>query len=65
MKVSFTHWKESDGKFFGYLNNHPDHWTQGETLDDLKEHLQDLFELFQDQDIPGIRHVSELEIQSA
>ncbi len=46
MKVKFTHWQEKDGTFLGYLNDYPDHWTQGESLDDLKEHLKDLYELF-------------------
>ena len=46
MKVKFTHWVEEDGKFLGYLNDYPDHWTQGEDFDDLKAHLKDLYELF-------------------
>lgn len=62
MKTSFTYWKEPDGKYLGYLNSHPDHWTQGDTLDDLKEHLRDLYEMFAAEDIPGIRKVEELEI---
>lgn len=62
MKTAFTYWKEADGKFLGYLNSHPDHWTQGETLEDLKEHLRDLYQLFHTDDIPGIRQVSELEV---
>lgn len=65
MKVAFTHWKESDGRFLGFLNDYPDHWTQGEDLDDLKEHLRDLFDLFGSNSIPGIRRVSELEIETA
>ncbi len=62
MKAQFTYWKESDGKYLGYLNSHPDHWTQGDSLDDLKEHLRDLFRLFASDDIPGIRKVEELEL---
>jgi len=46
IKAPFTYWKESDGKQLGYLNEYPDHWTQGENLEDLKEHLGDLLELF-------------------
>jgi hypothetical protein len=34
----FTHWRESDGHFLGYLNAYPDHWTQGDDLEDLKVH---------------------------
>ncbi len=65
MKIAFTHWQEKDGWFLGFLNDFPDHWTQGEDLHDLELHLRDLYELFSPGDIPGIRRVSELEIQSA
>lgn len=46
MTTRFTYWKEADGKYLGFLNDCPDHWTQGEDLDDLKAHLRDLHELF-------------------
>lgn len=62
MKAQFTYWKEADGMYLGYLNSHPDHWTQGETLDDLKEHIRDLHQLFAAEDIPGIKRVEELEV---
>lgn len=62
MKVKYTYWKESDGKYLGYLNDYPDHWTQGESLDDLKEHLRDLFEEFLSGEIPGIKKVEEIEV---
>jgi len=52
MKAQFTYWKEADGKYLGYLNSYSDHWTQGEDLDDLKEHLRDLLEKYQG----GLRH---------
>jgi predicted RNase H-like HicB family nuclease len=60
MKATFTYWKESDGRYLGYLNDYPDHWTQGETLEDLKEHLHDLIEVFGAEEIPCIRKVGEL-----
>jgi predicted RNase H-like HicB family nuclease len=62
MKIEFTHWIESDGTHLGFLNEYPDHWTQGETLEDLKDHLLDLHEIFSEEPIPGIRHVSVLEL---
>jgi len=62
MKTKVTYWRESDGRYLGYLNEYPDHWTQGEDLADLKEHLRDLFDLFTHEDIPGIRKEEELEI---
>ena len=60
--VRITYWQEADGKFLGFLNEYPDHWTQGETLDDLREHLRDLQRLFCSENIPGIRCVEELEV---
>jgi len=62
MKTKFTFWVEADGKYLGYLNDYPEHWTQGDSLDDLKEHLRDLHSTFSSEKIPGIRKVEELEI---
>ena len=62
MKVKFTFWQEADGKYLGYLNEFPDHWTQGETLEDLKAHLRDLQELLSDGELAGVRRESELEL---
>ena len=62
MKILITFWQKSDGMFLGYLNDYPDHWTQGTSLDDLKEHLQDLHEMFSGESIPGIKQVVELEV---
>ncbi|MFN8499948.1 MAG: type II toxin-antitoxin system HicB family antitoxin [Anaerolineae bacterium] len=39
--VKIVYWEE-DGVWLGYLQEYPDYWTQGGTLDDLKEHLRDL-----------------------
>ena len=62
MKTTITYWKESDGRYLGYLNAYPDHWTQGETVEDLKDHLRDLFQMFRVEEIPGIKREEELEI---
>ncbi|HWQ91434.1 MAG TPA: type II toxin-antitoxin system HicB family antitoxin [Clostridia bacterium] len=62
MKAQFTFWKERDGHYLGFLNSYPDHWTQGENLEDLKEHLKDLHHTFGSEQIPGIRRVEELEV---
>ncbi len=61
MKARFTYWKEPDGRCLGFLNDYPDHWTQGDDLADLKAYLRDLLMLFGAEDIPGIRKVEELE----
>jgi len=62
MPTKFTYWKEKDGTFLGYLNDSPDHWTQGISLEDLKDHLRDLHYTFGKNEIPGIRKVEDLEL---
>lgn len=61
MKSKITYWREADGKFLGYLNEYPDHWTQGTDFEDLKDHLRDLFREFSKGDLPGIKKVVEIE----
>lgn len=41
--VKIVYWQEDDGLWLGYLQNHPDYLTQGESLAALKENLQDIF----------------------
>jgi predicted RNase H-like HicB family nuclease len=62
MKIQITYWKEGDGRYLGYLNAFPDHWTQGDDLNDLRAQLRDLHETFTTEEIPGIRTEEELEI---
>ncbi|MBE7502468.1 MAG: type II toxin-antitoxin system HicB family antitoxin [Verrucomicrobiales bacterium] len=62
MKIRITYWRESDGRYLGYLNDYPDHWTQGDDLADLQEHLRDLHRTFSKEEIPGIRKELELEV---
>jgi len=59
--VKIVHWEE-DGAWIGYLQDYPDYWTQGESLEDLKEHLKDLYRDIASGEIPGIRKVEELVI---
>ena len=41
--VKIVYWEE-DSAWLGYLLDYPDYWTQGETLEDLKAHLKDLYQ---------------------
>jgi hypothetical protein len=42
MKAAFTYWKNGDF-FLGYLDEYAEYKTQGESLEDLKDHLLDLY----------------------
>jgi hypothetical protein len=57
--IKFVHWQDGDA-FLGYLLDYPDYWTQGESLDDLKDHLVDLYRDLTSGELPGIRKVDEL-----
>ena len=57
--VKFRHWQE-DGFWIGYLEEYPDYWTQGESEEDLIEHLRDLYRDLSGGMIPGARKVGEL-----
>jgi predicted RNase H-like HicB family nuclease len=59
--VKYVYWQEDDA-WLGYLEEYPDYWTQGESLDDLIEHLRDLYLDLNSGQIPGIRRVGELSI---
>jgi predicted RNase H-like HicB family nuclease len=59
--TKFAYWEE-DGTWLGYLQDYPDYWTQGKTLEDLKEHLKDLYRAVSSSQIPGIRKVEDLTI---
>ena len=57
--VKYIFWEENGG-WLGYLQDYPDYWTQGETLDDLKEHLRDLYADLAGGHIPGGCKVDDL-----
>jgi predicted RNase H-like HicB family nuclease len=48
--------------WLGYLAALPDCWTQGESEDDLKAHLLDLYKELESGEIPHIRCVAELDV---
>jgi hypothetical protein len=57
--VKYVHWQDN-GAWLGYLQDFPDYCTQGETLEDLVEHLKDLYQDLNGGHIPGTRKVAEL-----
>jgi predicted RNase H-like HicB family nuclease len=57
----YVYWQ--DGNFWlGYLEEFPDYMTQGESLEDLQEHLRDLYRDLVSGEIPAVRRVAQLEV---
>lgn len=59
--IRFIHWQD-ENMWLGYLEEYPDYMTQGETLDELKENLRDLYKDLTSGFIPCVRKVAELEV---
>jgi hypothetical protein len=59
--VNIVYW-EDDGVWVGYFQEYPDYWTQGDTVEDLKEHLRDLHRDLTSGQIPSVRKLAELVI---
>ena len=57
--TKYVYWQQDDA-WLGYLQDYPDYWTQGDTLDDLLEHLKDLYQDLTSGQIPSVRKVGEL-----
>ena len=61
MTVRYVYWQE-DRHWLAYLEEFPDYWTQGETIEDRKDHLRDLYEDLSHERIPEVRRTAELEV---
>jgi len=55
----FVYYQE-DEMFIGWLEEYPDYRTQGETIDELKENLKDIYQEISSGVIPSVRRVGEL-----
>lgn len=61
MRKKYVYWKDDD-MWLGYLEEFPDYWTQGETEEELKENLIDLYKELTSGNISNVRRIAELEI---
>lgn len=59
--IKYIYWQDED-MWLGYLEEHPDYWTQGETIGELKENLRDVYQELTGGNIPHVRKVAELEV---
>ena len=55
----YTYYQEGE-TFVGWLEEFPDYKTQGETLDELKENLKDIYQELTSGRIPNVLRVGEL-----
>ena len=61
MKKKFVYWQDGN-TWVGYLEDFPDYWTQGETVEELKENLRDIWRDLSNGAIPNVRRIAELEV---
>jgi predicted RNase H-like HicB family nuclease len=59
MSARYIYWQDGD-HWLGYLEEFPDYLTQGEDLEDLRDHLKDLLDDLTSGAVPGVRRVAEL-----
>jgi predicted RNase H-like HicB family nuclease len=57
----YVYWQDGE-MWLGYLEEFPDYMTQGESLDELRENLKDIYGDLTSGQIPGVRRLGELSI---
>ena len=59
--VKFVYWQDKEF-WLGYLHDYPDFMTQGETLEELQEHLKDIYDEIIPGNIPLVTKIGELAV---
>jgi predicted RNase H-like HicB family nuclease len=59
--TKYVYWQDNK-VWLGYLEEFPDYMTQGDSLDELKENLRDIYFELSSGNIPCVRKVDELEV---
>ena len=44
MNLSYTFWEAKEGGYIGFINQFPDYWTQGDSIEELESMLSSLYE---------------------
>ena len=60
--TQYIYWKDEE-QWLGYLQDYPDYWTQGKSLEELQSHLRDLYRDLTSGEIPGVRKLAELTLR--
>jgi predicted RNase H-like HicB family nuclease len=50
MELAYTYWDGGDGWLVGYLNDYPEHLTEGKDLKELEEMLTDVYHIRQEEE---------------
>jgi len=59
--LKYVHWQDEE-YFIGHFVDYPDYLTQGKSLEELKENLENLYNDLVSEEIPYIKKVDELKI---
>ncbi len=59
--IKYVYWQD-ENMWLGYLEEYPDYWTQGETIEELEENLRDIHRELTSGSVPYVRRVAELEV---
>jgi predicted RNase H-like HicB family nuclease len=57
--IRYIYWKEED-MWLGYIEDYPDYMTQGESINELEENLNDIYKELTGGKIPNVRRMAEL-----
>ena len=60
--TNYIYWQDQ-GQWLGYLQDYPDYWTQGQSLEKLQSHLRDLYQDLTSGEIPVVRKFAKLTIR--
>ncbi len=60
-RKKYVYWQDGS-MWLGYLEEYPDYQTQGESLEELKENLKDIYQELKSDSVPFVRKVAELEV---
>jgi len=60
-KKKYVYWQDGE-MWLGYLEEYPDYMSQGQSLEELKENLRDIYRDLSSGDIPCVRKTDELEV---
>ena len=57
----YIYWQDG-GMWVGYFEEYPDYWTQGETEEELRDNLLDIYKELTSGAIPNVRRRADLEV---